>query len=223
MPRDRFLNLPAEDRARLLDIAMTEFAERGFERASLNEILAKVGLSKGSYYYYFDDKEDLFATAIESATDAFLTQLSLPSRDSVTSADFWPSVRRTIEQQATIFDSSKALLRAGLQLTEAQRTSPRFAPILAKCRVLWTTLIDEGQRVGCVRTDLPRDVLVRLIEANDLALDTSFLSTHSELTRATFEQHIHLVLDTLMRLLCVEAPPTWEKPDQARPRRRRRG
>jgi AcrR family transcriptional regulator len=223
MPRERFLNLPAEDRARLLDIAMSEFADHGFEKASLNEILAKAGLSKGSYYYYFDDKEDLFATAVEKATDEFLAHLSLPAPDSLTPEAFWPTVLDAIEQQAALFDASKPVHRASLLLTEAQRRSARFAPILAKCRVLWTTLIDEGQRLGCVRKDLPKDMLVRLIEANDVALDTNFLLTHSELTRATFEQHIHLVYDTLRRLLCVESPPTATNPPPPTPRRGRRG
>jgi AcrR family transcriptional regulator len=223
MPRERFLNMPREDRDRLLDVAVIEFGERGFEKASLNEILAKAGLSKGSYYYYFDDKEDLFATAIESATDAFLARLSLPPRDTLTAVEFWPAVQRAVQEQAALYDTAKPLLRASLHLSEEQRRSPRFAPVLEKCRVVWTTLIDEGQRVGCVRSDLPRDVLVRLVEVTDLVLDTAFLSTHAELTRSAFNRHIELVYDALVRVLNAEPPSPAGSAPAARTRRPRHG
>ena len=41
--------------------ALDEFAAHGFHDASLNRIIEAAGISKGSMYYYFDGKEDLFA------------------------------------------------------------------------------------------------------------------------------------------------------------------
>src|SRR5687768_4334370 len=170
MPRERFYNLPAEARERLLGVAIREFAERGFAGASLNEILAEVGISKGAYYYYFEDKEDLFATAVGAAIDDALARFPLPPLERLTAKEYWPALQRAIGAWVNLFESSRDLLRVGLQLDESRRGSPQFAAVLDRGRALWRRMIAAGQRLGCVRTDLPVDVLVRMVEVNDHAL-----------------------------------------------------
>lgn len=221
MPRQRFFNLPAEARRRLLDIATKHFAKRGFERASLNEILAEAGISKGAYYYYFDDKDDLFATTLESAIDAMWAQLPLPAFDTLTREEFWPTVERLVEEWGATLDPASELFRMALQFTEVQRSSPRFAPVLAKAHAIYRALIDPGQRLGCVRRDLPVDALVRILEANDAVLDTIFLSTHRKVTRASLDQHMKLVFDTFKRLLSADADASGGGRKETVTRRRR--
>jgi AcrR family transcriptional regulator len=60
MPKSTFLNLPEEKRNVILNAAIDEFAEYGLENASTNRIVSKSGISKGSFYQYFEDKQDLF-------------------------------------------------------------------------------------------------------------------------------------------------------------------
>jgi len=199
----RFFNLAEDARRRLLDIATRHFAERGLEQTSLNEILAEAGVSKGAYYYYFDDKDDLFATTLESATDALLARLPMPPFDRLTQNDFWPTVERFVGLWAASFDTSSDLFRVAVQMTEAQRRSPRFAPVLAKGQAIFRSIIAPGQRLGCIRKDLSVDILVRLLEANDTVLDGIFLSKHTRVTRQSVASHTKLVFDTFKRLLIV--------------------
>ena len=98
-------------------------------------------------------------------------------------------------------------MQTAVQLSDAQRKSPRFAPMLAKAQDMYRTLIEPGQRLGCIRTDLPVAVLVRLLEANDAALDSIFLATGAKVTPERVHAHVQLVLDTFRRLLAVSAPP----------------
>jgi AcrR family transcriptional regulator len=42
-----------------LDTAQELFFSRGYEQTSVETIIKKIGLSKGSFYYYFKSKEDL--------------------------------------------------------------------------------------------------------------------------------------------------------------------
>src|SRR6478752_7800483 len=94
MPLDRFYHLPEDRRAQLLRVAAAEFAEKGFDGASLNAILASAGLSKGSYYYYFTDKEDLYAEALGNAVDALVKDLPALPSGPITRETFWPAVDR---------------------------------------------------------------------------------------------------------------------------------
>ena len=60
MPKQTFLNLPEEKRNTIVHAAIEEFAEYGLENASTNRIVANSGISKGSFYQYFEDKQDVF-------------------------------------------------------------------------------------------------------------------------------------------------------------------
>lgn len=60
MPKPTFFNLPEEKRKKIVNAAVDEFAEYGFEAASINRIVANSGIAKGSFYQYFKDKQDVF-------------------------------------------------------------------------------------------------------------------------------------------------------------------
>lgn len=52
-------------REQILEGARRVFMEQGFEAASMNDITRAAGVSKGTIYVYFENKEDLFAELIE--------------------------------------------------------------------------------------------------------------------------------------------------------------
>ena len=60
MPKQTFLNLPEEKRKTIMDAAVEEFAQYGLENASTNRIVKNSGIAKGSFYQYFEDKQDVF-------------------------------------------------------------------------------------------------------------------------------------------------------------------
>lgn len=51
-------------RERLLSAARAVFAERGYERATVEEIVRRARSTKGAFYHYFPSKEDLFLTLL---------------------------------------------------------------------------------------------------------------------------------------------------------------
>ena len=58
-----------DGRAALLEAAMEVFAERGYRDASVDEIAARAGYSKGAIYFHFSGKEDLFFALLEERVD----------------------------------------------------------------------------------------------------------------------------------------------------------
>jgi AcrR family transcriptional regulator len=59
-------------RAQILDGAKRCFLSVGFEAASMNEITSEAGVSKGTLYVYFEDKEDLFKALIDREKSAVM-------------------------------------------------------------------------------------------------------------------------------------------------------
>lgn len=60
MPKQTFFNLPTEKKERLLQAAYQEFSSVSLEEASINSIIHHSEISRGSFYQYFEDKEDLY-------------------------------------------------------------------------------------------------------------------------------------------------------------------
>lgn len=53
---------PSTDRTNdFIDAARELFGEKGFENTSVDDIVSRVGVAKGLFYYYFDSKEELIA------------------------------------------------------------------------------------------------------------------------------------------------------------------
>ncbi|KLU60501.1 HTH-type transcriptional regulator MtrR [Peptococcaceae bacterium CEB3] len=60
MPKNTFYNLSDEKKGRIFDAALEEFSVRTFDQASLNQIIKNAGIPKGSFYQYFENKEDIY-------------------------------------------------------------------------------------------------------------------------------------------------------------------
>ncbi|EPX63936.1 Transcriptional regulator, TetR family [Cystobacter fuscus DSM 2262] len=204
MPLERFYKLPEARRAELLRIALHEFTEKGIEGASLNAILAKAGLSKGAYYYYFVDKEDLFTAVAEDMYDRLEAQLPpLLPQQPVSAEEFWPSLEQTFSAWLVAASKFPELLGAFRQLSQQLRASPRLAPMLRRRQEeQFRSVIQLGRKLGCVRTDLPVELLVSLMVVSDSVLDEALVASRKTLSEAVVRKHARVVFDTYQRLLC---------------------
>lgn len=65
-----------DTRTRILFAAQSEFARLGFHRATLDQIAAQAGLTKGAIYWHFPSKESLFMALLRGAHARYLPQLA---------------------------------------------------------------------------------------------------------------------------------------------------
>ena len=59
MPTERFYRLPEAKKRTIREAAIKEFARVPFEKASINQIIQNADISRGSFYTYFEDKQDV--------------------------------------------------------------------------------------------------------------------------------------------------------------------
>ncbi len=60
MPKDTFNNLSNDKKQIIFEAAVQEFSTRRFSEASINQIVKTAEISRGSFYQYFKDKEDIY-------------------------------------------------------------------------------------------------------------------------------------------------------------------
>lgn len=68
MPKATWDRIPEAKREAVIEAAEAEFAEHGYNAASLNVICREAGISKGSLFQYFSDKADLFVHLVALAS-----------------------------------------------------------------------------------------------------------------------------------------------------------
>jgi AcrR family transcriptional regulator len=186
MPFSRFEKLPSEKRERLFEMAAQEFASRGFEQASLNHILEQAQMGKGSAYYYFEDKADLFGAVIEYARERLhLDDLTIDLA-ALTAETFWPAVAalsresllRSFEQP-WLFQ----VLRVPARLSPALWEREPLASLAQQFKTLVIQMIKRGQELGVIRADVPDDLLFAWLFALDQASDQWLMSHWEQMER----------------------------------------
>jgi AcrR family transcriptional regulator len=68
-------------RQQILEGAKRVFLKMGFDAASMNDVTREAGVSKGTLYVYFDNKEELFTAMVETERSAFLASMRTTLKD----------------------------------------------------------------------------------------------------------------------------------------------
>lgn len=68
MPSERFYRLSEEKQMAIWKASMQEFASVPYEKVSINKIIHNAGISRGSFYTYFEDKRDLLSFLLEDTS-----------------------------------------------------------------------------------------------------------------------------------------------------------
>ncbi len=206
MPRPRFEKLEVARQERLLDAAAREFARFGYEGASINRILEAVGLSKGAFYYYFDDKADLAAAVLFWAYRdvlALYDTLAVPEDG----ARFWDAIHQLAREGLAMLERSpyanELAARLGHAFANDKDLSARVMQAAAKSFAAIAAIWKRGQELGAVRTDIPIATQIAIYQAIKEALIRSCLPDGRAPTREEFERLVELQLDLFRR---VSAP-----------------
>ena len=203
MPRPRWQRLEGERQEAILVAAATEFAEHGFRGASLNRILAGVGVSKGAFYYYFDDKADLFATVFSLLDESLISGVGR-QLDQLTAETFWPRVLEVTREFLALTTTQPWVLGMAKAFYSMEPEDMASGPLVAylEDRRQWLArLIDRGQAVGALRSDLPAELLGQLAFAVGSVFDRWLFAHWDELGPAELDRFFDLSFDTMRRTL----------------------
>ena len=211
MARPRFDRADPSKREAILQAAAKEFAQVGFEGASVNRVLEGAGLSKGAFYYYFDDKADLACTVLHwiySDVLAMCERLPMPAD----AATFWDVVHQISRQSLEMLQrapcSNELLSRMGHAFANDRELATRVMSLFAKPNSAIVAIWRRGQELGAVRSDIPVETLIAVFQGIKESLIRAAMPQGQVLTKAELERLADLQLDLLRRV----AVPAQEPP-----------
>ena len=140
----------------ILAFAAKIFAEKGYDRATLQQIADAVGMKKGSLYYYISSKEDLLFQITDSMIDYWIKEQEKMLKAAISPEEKLRQAMKThVNLLAGDFERLCVFLHEYKSLTPAWREK-----IIAKRNEyedLFYQIIEEGIKTGAFR---PLDVKV---------------------------------------------------------------
>ncbi len=188
-----------ERRAQIMQAALACFTRKGYNNTTMDDIAAESGLSKGTLYWYFKSKDDLFAAAITSSV-----------------ADWGAKAIATLEQYPTAPGKLRVLARRMMDLCkelegffglflEFWASSPRreeagklWVDLLVQYKDIVVEIIEEGIRNGEFKpTDAEQLVWAIMAAYDGLAAYVMFMPN------LNLEQVSQVFIETLLHGLAT--------------------
>ncbi len=149
-----FDKIPKEKRERILRVAVEEFANNGFEQTSIRQIAEKAGISVGSVYKYFENKETLFYVVVQhglSSVEELLMGLEDSSEDILIKAEKIIRALLEFSREQPEFIKLYCRLTTSGNSPFLEKLSQRVEAMSAS---VYTVAISKAQETGDVRNDV---------------------------------------------------------------------
>ncbi len=166
-PKQTFINLPEDKKQRVIESAVQEFSERGYQQASINSMVSRLNIAKGSMYQYFENKKGLFLFVFNQAISIVRLTLKGVKKDTE-GEDFFVRTKKSLMAGVEFIDKHPSLYRIYLRIL-FERDSPLREDLLQTIRLFsheyLLSLLEEGQRRGDIKADLDPALSVFVLDA----------------------------------------------------------
>ncbi|MFB6291257.1 MAG: TetR/AcrR family transcriptional regulator [Candidatus Bipolaricaulia bacterium] len=164
----------------LLEAASDLFLENGYRETSVNSIVESIGVSKGTFYYYFDSKEDVLDGLVQKLGEPIYQKIDeIIARDSLNAIEklnriFSASRRTKLDNKKDLrkifhlmYRPENLRLRDKIQKQTVERSAPKIAKVLKQGideGTLDTPFPEEASRlIFRIGTDLQEDMAEALL------------------------------------------------------------
>ena len=165
----RVVKEAAERRNEILDVAERLFCTNGYDNTSTNDILAEIGIARGTLYYHFKNKEDILDGMIDRILDEIVRKARTIALDesrpvlerltqTVLAANVDTKTGNMILEQ--VHKPQNALMHAKMQEKLLSQLIPFFVKI-----------VEDGISQNLMQTDYPEDTLHMLLLYSNTVFD----------------------------------------------------
>lgn len=162
-PKARISKTPEQRRAELIQAARELFDKNGIERTRVSDIVKKVGVAQGVFYYYFDSKAEMVNAVVEQVETEMRRNIGEILAD--TQADFYQKLADFIELYINMVDQFLA--------DDEDRLPPPLPEFHEQTPFAWQghemlaqslqALVEQGVENGGLHIQYPRETAMVLL------------------------------------------------------------
>jgi AcrR family transcriptional regulator len=152
-------------RSQILDVAEELFSRNGYDETAVSDIVGRMGVAQGTFYYYFDSKEDCLDALVRRILDAdFAFIEEVVDREDIHAPAkllmaYDVRIRRRVEHR--VLDYLHLEQNAKLHYKIYRKRYTDFLP-------LFTRLVEEGVEQGHFRSDHPEATAAGIMLLNEM-------------------------------------------------------
>ncbi|NUS43571.1 MAG: TetR/AcrR family transcriptional regulator [Mycobacteriaceae bacterium] len=162
-------------RRELVEAAYTVFARKGYAATGVADIVAELGVGRGTFYRYFDNKRDILVSVLDFGLDRMMTAVFEQDTVGFVAAtdgsadveDLLDYLRGSLERMYTIMGDDPGLARVvAFELTgvDDELTQRLFGLTDLGAKSIQGLLL-RGVELGLIRDDLDTETVARIMTA----------------------------------------------------------
>ncbi len=157
-----------ERRAQILTAAIDCFSKNGYHNTTMDDIVAASGMSKGSLYWHFKNKQDVLVSAVKWYFDQLAENL-FPMIENIPS--IVERLKMILSAFSQVMDSDDSIFRVFLDFYAQTRSDPEVERLARELILPYIDLIavqiQQGVDEGELRPVNARHIAVSLMAAFD--------------------------------------------------------
>ncbi|VAW43472.1 Transcriptional regulator, AcrR family [hydrothermal vent metagenome] len=191
-------NVSATRIPQILNAAMITFAEKGFHQATMEDVANEAGLSKGTLYLYFKNKDDLIHSVLQASLEEGFGELEqILQLDELVK----PHLLKWLEALTLRMETSTIYLSIGYEFyalaSRDEQVRQTLQAYFAKYRALLHAVIKKGVDQGEFKSIDPQVVAIAMIALFE-GINVLWYTSPNEQDWATIcVQTNHLLLDSI--------------------------
>ena len=177
----RIVKEAAERRNEILDVAERLFCTNGYDNTSTNDILAEIGIARGTLYYHFKNKEDILDAMIDRILDETVRKAESMALDE--SVPVLERLTKTVLAANVDTKTGSMILEQVHKPQNALMHSKIQERLLSQLVPLFVKIVEDGIAQNLMYTDYPEDTMQMLLLYANTAFDDSIEYTEEEKKR----------------------------------------
>lgn len=192
------MNQAKDKKQIILDVATRVFSRYGYGKTSLDEVASEAGIAKGTVYYYFSNKEELFMNVVELQVKEFVAAI----RRKVREAEGFENKLRTLVQEPirqvcetmpVWMEGLKSIPFSGQDRFLSFRNENRESTL-----ILMAEVMEVGKKEGVIDPDLNTEDTVRVITDWILMANSNVMITDFEKLLAQVERDHEAIMHVVL-------------------------
>lgn len=199
MPSETFFNLPEDKRQAIYQAALDEFAIHPFKQASVNRIVARCGIAKGSFYQYFKDKQDLFLYILQVIHIEKMKYLA-PTLQNMDSLDFFTALRELYRAGIQFALDHPAYAKISKHFLSSKGT-PFYKEVISQSMPAAFEFFEPWLKKAIQKGELRSDLDVHMIAYLITSLNTLVVEYYLEYISSEYQERMIETVDKFLDFL----------------------
>jgi len=190
---------PEERKQEILDAAEKLFYEKDYTKTTINDILKAVGIAKGTFYYYFESKEEVLDAIVDRYIQNGLQmarKIALNSRLNAVE-----KIINILKAGGPKEGSEQETLEQIHQVDNAQFHQKSLSRTIISLAPIFAQIVEQGIKEGYFQTLYPQETIEMILVSGQILFDKGFFKW----TRGEIEEKSTVFAYNMEKLLGAKA------------------